>query len=186
MIRIERLFCKRKINLNFFMIHLPNVPTDGGIFIDIYFPQHYKWTWEPQEVASVKMSLNLSRWRKTNKKFAVAASFLFVFLVILSYSQLNYKMSLFNCEFEVFGKVQGVFFRKYTQKKATELSLSGWCMNTRDDTVKGELEGVEEKINEMKIWLEKTGSPSSIITKATFSPLKPIDGIKSSGFSIRK
>lgn len=43
----------------------------------------------------------------------------------------------------------GVFFRKHTQKRATELALKGWCMNTRDDTVKGVMEGPEKEINEM-------------------------------------
>ena len=32
----------------------------------------------------------------------------------------------------------GVFFRKYTQKKAQELGLVGWVMNTDKGTVKGE------------------------------------------------
>ena len=34
-------------------------------------------------------------------------------------------------DFEVFGKVQGVFFRKYTQRQAVELGVRGWIMNTR-------------------------------------------------------
>ena len=33
--------------------------------------------------------------------------------------------------FEVFGKVQGVYFRKHTQAKARELGLTGWVQNTR-------------------------------------------------------
>lgn len=32
---------------------------------------------------------------------------------------------LVSCEFEVFGKVQGVFFRKYTEKKSIILGLRG-------------------------------------------------------------
>uniref|UniRef100_A0A182RYC6 acylphosphatase n=1 Tax=Anopheles funestus TaxID=62324 RepID=A0A182RYC6_ANOFN len=78
------------------------------------------------------------------------------------------KMSnkLFMCDFEVFGIVQGVFFRKYTQKQASSLGIRGWCMNTRDDTVKGQLEGEEKAMNEMKHWLQTKGSPSSRIDKA--------------------
>lgn len=95
-------------------------------------------------------------------------------------------MPLFRCEFEVFGRVQGVFFRKYTRNQATSLGLTGWCMNTRDDTVKGELEGPEDKIGAMKVWLEKTGSPSSKVARAVFSPLKPIDSLSFSEFTIRK
>lgn len=95
-------------------------------------------------------------------------------------------MARYLCEFEVFGRVQGVFFRKYTKQQADKLNLTGWCMNTRDDTVKGEIEGAEDKINEMKQWLERTGSPSSRISKAVFSPLKTIDKQIYENFAIRR
>eukprot|EP00751_Fragilariopsis_kerguelensis_P023046 CAMPEP_0170885624 /NCGR_PEP_ID=MMETSP0734-20130129/36038_1 /TAXON_ID=186038 /ORGANISM="Fragilariopsis kerguelensis, Strain L26-C5" /LENGTH=73 /DNA_ID=CAMNT_0011271167 /DNA_START=55 /DNA_END=272 /DNA_ORIENTATION=+ len=39
--------------------------------------------------------------------------------------------------FEVFGKVQGVSFRRYTQKKALELEMRGWIRNTYRNTVEG-------------------------------------------------
>lgn len=34
-----------------------------------------------------------------------------------------------NRRIKVHGKVQGVFFRKYTQRKAMELGLVGWVKN---------------------------------------------------------
>ena len=40
-------------------------------------------------------------------------------------------MALVALEYEVFGKVQGVFFRKYTNEKAKSLGLRGWVKNTR-------------------------------------------------------
>lgn len=95
-------------------------------------------------------------------------------------------MSRYLCEFEVFGMVQGVFFRKYTKQQADKLSITGWCMNTRDDTVKGEIEGTEDKVNQMKQWLQNTGSPSSRITRAVFSPLKAIDRPAYENFAIRR
>lgn len=95
-------------------------------------------------------------------------------------------MSRFLCEFEVFGRVQGVFFRKYTKQQADLLQLTGWCQNTRDDTVKGEIEGPEDKVNQMKQWLQNTGSPSSQITKAVFSQLKAIDTPVHNTFVIRR
>ncbi|XP_031636568.1 acylphosphatase-2-like [Contarinia nasturtii] len=95
-------------------------------------------------------------------------------------------MSRYLCEFEVFGRVQGVLFRKYTKQQADSLHLTGWCMNTRDDTVKGEIEGPEDKINVMKQWLEKTGSPSSNITKAVFSSLKTVESPVYQNFVIRR
>lgn len=95
-------------------------------------------------------------------------------------------MSRLICEFEVFGRVQGVFFRKYTKQQADKLSVTGWCANTRDDTVRGEIEGAESNFNQMKEWLERTGSPSSRITKAVFSPNKAIDTPVYETFVIRR
>lgn len=95
-------------------------------------------------------------------------------------------MSRYLCQFEVFGRVQGVFFRKYTKQQADQLNLTGWCQNTRDDTVRGEIEGSEENINKMKHWLENTGSPQSRITKAVFSPLKSIETSVHEQFVIRR
>ena len=40
-------------------------------------------------------------------------------------------MALVAVEFEVFGRVQGVFFRKFTNEKALSLGLRGWVKNTR-------------------------------------------------------
>ena len=38
-------------------------------------------------------------------------------------------------DYEVFGRVQGVFFRKFTSEKANSLGLRGWVKNTRYRTV---------------------------------------------------
>ena len=40
-------------------------------------------------------------------------------------------MALVALEYEVFGRVQGVFFRKFTNEKAQSLGLRGWVKNTR-------------------------------------------------------
>ena len=48
---------------------------------------------------------------------------------------------LVSVHFEVYGKVQGVFFRKYTQARAEELNLKGWIRNTSRRTVEGDIEG---------------------------------------------
>lgn len=95
-------------------------------------------------------------------------------------------MSRFTCEFEVFGRVQGVFFRKYTKQQADQLELTGWCQNTRHDTVKGEIEGNEDNLNKMKNWLQMTGSPHSRIEKVIFSTLKVNDLPIYDKFNIRK
>jgi acylphosphatase len=71
--------------------------------------------------------------------------------------------------FEVFGTVQGVFFRKHTESEAKKLGLKGWCANTKQNTVQGEAFGPAEKIEVFKKWLRHTGSPKSKITDAKFT-----------------
>ncbi|KAK2576684.1 hypothetical protein KPH14_005345 [Odynerus spinipes] len=93
---------------------------------------------------------------------------------------------LVGLDFEVFGTVQGVFFRKHTQKKGQELGLKGWCMNTDKGTVVGQLEGEEKKVEEMKHWLQQTGSPNSVIDKAIFQNEKEITSPSFASFEIRK
>ncbi|XP_017856226.1 PREDICTED: acylphosphatase-2 [Drosophila arizonae] len=91
---------------------------------------------------------------------------------------------LFACSFEVFGQVQGVFFRKYTEKQANELGVRGWCMNTPNGTVRGELEAPLAPLNEMKDWLQNKGSPNSKIENAVFSPTKKIENYSFNKFTV--
>ncbi|KAF5894600.1 acylphosphatase-2-like isoform X1, partial [Clarias magur] len=50
-------------------------------------------------------------------------------------------------DFEVFGIVQGVFFRMHTEKEAKKLGVSGWVKNTREGTVIGQVQGPPEKVS---------------------------------------
>ncbi|XP_039487535.1 acylphosphatase-2 [Drosophila santomea] len=93
---------------------------------------------------------------------------------------------IFSCQFEVFGHVQGVFFRKHTQKKANELGITGWCMNTTQGTVQGMLEGSLDQMTDMKYWLQHKGSPRSVIEKAVFSENEPLPINNFKMFSIRR
>jgi len=77
--------------------------------------------------------------------------------------------SLVRLKYEVFGKVQGVYFRQYTIEKAQELKLNGWVRNTSRGTVEGEAEGPRENITKMKHWLRNVGSPASKVIETTFS-----------------
>ncbi|CAH1759978.1 15139_t:CDS:2, partial [Entrophospora sp. SA101] len=52
-----------------------------------------------------------------------------------------------------FGNVQGVFFRKYTKDKATELGIVGWVKNSR--TVVGVAQGKNEKIISLTDYSER-------------------------------
>ncbi|KAK3737900.1 hypothetical protein RRG08_028525 [Elysia crispata] len=93
--------------------------------------------------------------------------------------------SVKSVSFEVFGKVQGVFFRKHTQAQAKKLGLSGWVQNTPSGSVVGCVEGSEDKVKLMKRWLEETGSPESRIEKCVFSQEKTVDKAAFSTFEIR-
>ncbi|KAF4973896.1 hypothetical protein FZEAL_9153 [Fusarium zealandicum] len=46
--------------------------------------------------------------------------------------------------FVVHGSVQGVGFRYFTREKAREYGITGWCRNTTDSKVEGEVQGSEE------------------------------------------
>jgi len=58
------------------------------------------------------------------------------------------------------GKVQGVWFRKYTQQAAKSYHLHGFVENKPDGTVYVEAEGEEINLDLLIKWLEK-GSPMS-------------------------
>eukprot|EP00106_Octopus_bimaculoides_P015626 XP_014783068.1 PREDICTED: acylphosphatase-1-like [Octopus bimaculoides] len=94
--------------------------------------------------------------------------------------------NLVSIDFEVFGIVQGVFFRKHTYEKAISLNLAGWVLNTYHGTVKGNIQGSEANVEKMKIWLSEVGSPSSRIDKCTFSNRQNIPCLEHKGFRIIK
>jgi len=60
----------------------------------------------------------------------------------------------------VTGKVQGVWFRRYTQEKARELGVNGWVRNESDGTVTIVAEGNDKLLIKLIKWLE-IGSPDS-------------------------
>ena len=47
------------------------------------------------------------------------------------------------------GRVQGVWYRAWTQKTAAGLGLSGWVRNCSDGTVEALFSGPDDKIAEM-------------------------------------
>lgn len=60
----------------------------------------------------------------------------------------------------VYGRVQGVFFRKYTCEKAMALGLFGWVRNEVDGSVSIHAEGNSEALSALIQWCA-TGSPWS-------------------------
>ncbi|XP_006982896.2 acylphosphatase-1 isoform X1 [Peromyscus maniculatus bairdii] len=94
--------------------------------------------------------------------------------------------TLVSVDYEIFGKVQGVFFRKYTQAEGKKLGLVGWVQNTDRGTVQGQLQGPISKVRPMQEWLEKRGSPKSHIDRAHFNNEKVISKLDYSDFQIVK
>ena len=54
----------------------------------------------------------------------------------------------------VSGRVQGVFFRQNTLKRAKNLGLFGWVRNTEDGRVEAVFEGDKEKIEKIIEWMK--------------------------------
>jgi acylphosphatase len=69
------------------------------------------------------------------------------------------------------GNVQGVFFRKFLEEKATELNIRGFCRNLEDGRIEVVAEGRDEKVNDM---LEacKQGSPHSNVKDVQIQELR--------------
>jgi acylphosphatase len=72
-------------------------------------------------------------------------------------------------KFTVSGKVQGVWFRSSTEKKAKKLGLTGWVQNCENGEVEGQAFGSEKKLKAFETWLHK-GPPlakvTSVVTEA--------------------
>ncbi|NWR83025.1 ACYP2 protein, partial [Furnarius figulus] len=90
--------------------------------------------------------------------------------------------ALKSVDYEVFGRVQGNGGR---EEEARKLGVVGWVKNTSQGTVTGQVQGPEDKVNAMKSWLSKVGSPSSRIDRTDFSNEKEISKLDFSGFSTR-
>ncbi len=66
------------------------------------------------------------------------------------------------------GRVQGVGFRFYAERKARELGLSGWVRNRRDGTVEAVIQGEPGAIEAMTSWARR-GPPSAQVTDVRIS-----------------
>lgn len=61
---------------------------------------------------------------------------------------------------KVTGRVQGVWFRDSTRRKASELGISGFVRNERDGSVFIEAEGAPESLNKLIEWCRE-GPPNA-------------------------
>ena len=60
------------------------------------------------------------------------------------------------------GRVQGVGFRFYMQRKAREFGLTGWVRNCRDGSVETVIQGTSEAVEMMIAWARR-GPPSAVV-----------------------
>ena len=67
----------------------------------------------------------------------------------------------------VHGRVQGVSFRYYTQRKASSLGLSGYVRNERDRTVRIVAEGPRPAVDELLSFL-RVGPRAAFVTQVEF------------------
>ena len=80
------------------------------------------------------------------------------------------------------GKVQGIFYRAHTKKKADEMGLNGWVRNLDDGRVEAFFEGPKEKVEEIVKWCWK-GSPGSRVSRVSRASQVSRENLK--GFEIR-
>lgn len=79
------------------------------------------------------------------------------------------------------GKVQGIFYRAHTQRKARELNITGWTRNLLDGRVEVFAFGIPEQLEELEKWLWE--GPSSAKVDSVESEFIPWQSF--TDFSIR-
>ena len=60
------------------------------------------------------------------------------------------------------GRVQGVSFRWYTQRKAQQLGLTGWVRNLWDGRVEATFEGPDKLVREAVAWCHRGDPPARV------------------------
>jgi len=81
----------------------------------------------------------------------------------------------------VHGRVQGVFFRDSTRRRANAHGVAGWVSNRPDGAVEAVLEGPPDAVQQLLRFLE-TGPPHATVDRVDVSDEEP-EGL--TGFSVR-
>lgn len=86
--------------------------------------------------------------------------------------------------FHVTGRVQGVWFRGWTQLTARSLELAGWVRNEPDGSVRGAAQGKAAALESFRLALHE-GPPSSLVA-AVEATLRTDEPEVFQGFIIRR
>ena len=81
------------------------------------------------------------------------------------------------------GRVQGVFFRDFTQRKANSLGLTGWVRNLPDGRVEALFVGDEEACRRALDYL-RVGPPSAVV-KGIHHTWEDVPETGPDGFEVR-
>lgn len=66
------------------------------------------------------------------------------------------------------GRVQGVGFRFYMERKARGLGVTGWVRNCRDGSVEALIQGAPDAVEAMTAWARR-GPPSAVVAEVKVS-----------------
>ena len=80
------------------------------------------------------------------------------------------------------GKVQGVFYRESTKRKAQELGIKGFVRNEADGSVYIEAEGHEIHLTELAAWCQR-GPEMAEVMAVIVEQAEPVNF---NGFEIRR
>ena len=81
------------------------------------------------------------------------------------------------------GRVQGVFFRMETKRKADESGVCGWVRNLPDGAVEAVFEGETSRVEAVLDWCRQGGPPSARVDQVKTSEQALTE--KCTGFNIR-
>ena len=74
----------------------------------------------------------------------------------------------------VTGRVQGVFFRDSTRRRAIELGLTGWVRNELDGSVRSEAQGADQQIDDFVAGLQ-VGPSQARVAHVDLTGMEPLE-----------